>query len=258
MTPSIHVAPSPFLLKGGPVGILLIHGFTGAPPEMRLVGDYLNQRGFTVSGILLPGHGTSADNMNRYKWTDWVGHAGQALMDLYSVCETVFIAGLSLGSLITLLLAAEKIEVSGAILYSPAIKLTSRMIHLTPFFKYLVRKVKKPEAFYVDPQARRRIWSYDQRPLFAAHELLKIIRHTKAKLSGVTCPLLMIQSTLDKTIAPESSQFIYDHVKSASKEIVMLHNSGHCLTIDGEWEVAAKQTYRFMMKRLNQLEKMQD
>ena len=102
----------------------------------------------------------------------------------------------------------------------------------------------------MDPQARRRIWSYDERPLSAAHELLKIIRHTKAHLSDVKCPLLMIQSTLDKTIDPKSSQIIYDNVASAHKEIVMLHHSGHCLTIDGEWEVVAEHTYAFMMKQL--------
>jgi carboxylesterase len=248
MPPTIQVAPSPFLLNGGSVGILLIHGFTGAPPEMRLIGDYLHKRDITVSGTMLPGHGTSADDMNKYTWIHWVDHARQALTDLCSVCDAVFVAGLSLGSLITLTLAAENIAVSGAILYSPAIKLTSRMIYLTPFFKYLVRKVKKPEAFYADPQARRRNWSYDQRPLFAAHELLKIIKHTKAHLPKVKCPLLMIQSTIDETIDAKSSQIIYGHVKSAYKEIVMLHHSGHCLTIDGEWEVAAKQTYQFMMK----------
>lgn len=251
MNASIHGDPAAFVLKGGPVGILLIHGFTGAPPEMRFVGDYLNQRGFTVSGILLPGHGTSADDMNRYKWTDWVEHAKDALTDLCLICDTVFVGGLSMGALITLLLAAGKPQIAGTILYSPAIKLTSRLIYLTPFFKHLVRKVKKPEGFYVDPKAHRRLWSYDERPLFAAHELLKIISHTKAKLSNVTCPLLMIQSVLDETIDPESSQMIYDKTGSMEKNIVMLNNSGHCLTIDGEWEVAAELTVAFMMKQLD-------
>ena len=44
MTRHPHLDPAPFFLEGGPVGVLLVHGFTGSPPEMRLVGDYLHQR----------------------------------------------------------------------------------------------------------------------------------------------------------------------------------------------------------------------
>ena len=66
MTRQPHLDPSPFLLEGGRVGVLLIHGFTGSPPEMRLIGEYLHQRGFTVAAPLLPGHGTVIVE----KWVD--------------------------------------------------------------------------------------------------------------------------------------------------------------------------------------------
>ena len=74
--------PTPFFLEGGPSGALLIHGFTGSPPEMRLVGQYLHERGLTVSAPLLPGHGTSADDLNRCRWSDWTGRAQAALAEL--------------------------------------------------------------------------------------------------------------------------------------------------------------------------------
>ncbi len=70
--------PSAFTLQGGPVGCLLLHGYTGSPPEMRLVGEYLNQRGITVSAPLLSGHGTEPEDLNRYKWTDWYADAEEA------------------------------------------------------------------------------------------------------------------------------------------------------------------------------------
>jgi carboxylesterase len=54
---------------------------------MRLLGDYLHQRGLTVSAPLLPGHGTSVQDMNRCKWRDWVGHAGEKLADLRARCD---------------------------------------------------------------------------------------------------------------------------------------------------------------------------
>lgn len=64
-------SPQAFFLEGGPLGAFLIHGFTGSPTETRLVGDYLNQRGITVSAPRLPGHGVTVDELNRCRWTDW-------------------------------------------------------------------------------------------------------------------------------------------------------------------------------------------
>ena len=90
--------------------MLLIHGFTGAPPEMRLVADYLNQRGVTISAPLLPGHGTTVQDMNRCRWTDWTDHVQQALSDLQKRCQTAFVGGLSMGSLLALFLAADRPE----------------------------------------------------------------------------------------------------------------------------------------------------
>ena len=184
---------TPFNLNGGSTGILLIHGFTGAPPEMRLIGDYLHQQGITVSAPMLPGHGTYVEDMNQYKWTDWVAHAQQTFTELKSRCDMVFIAGLSLGSLITLNLAAEDDDLSGAILYAPSIKLTSKLIHLTPILKYFIQKVKKPLDQYANQAADRQEWTYNERPMAGAHELLKIISHTRTVLPKVKCPLLIIE-----------------------------------------------------------------
>ena len=242
---------APFYLNGGSTGILLIHGFTGAPPEMRLVGDYLHQRKMTVSAPLLPGHGTVVEEMNQYQWTDWVAYAKQRLTELKSACDTVFVGGLSLGSLITLNLAADDGDLAGAVLFAPSIKLTSRLIHLTPILKYFIQKVKKPVDQYANQVADRQEWTYNERPMAGAHELLKIIRHARTLLSGVTCPLFIVDGAKDEIIDPACARFIYDRVASSEKEILTLPESGHCLTIDGEWEAAAEGTYRFIEKYMN-------
>jgi len=247
MTRQPHLNPSSFFLEGGPVGVLLIHGYTGSPPEMRLVGDYLHQRDFTVSGPLLPGHGTTVENMNRCKWTDWTGHAERALADLKSRCETVFVGGLSMGSLLTLYLAAQHSDLPGAILYSPAVAVASRLIYLTPVLKYLISKrPKSEESDLTDPEADLRLWSYEDDPTSAAHQVLKLIRQVRRFLPRVTCPLLIIHSTLDQAIHPNSARYTYERAGSTDKELVTLHNSGHCVTVDSEWEAVAEKTYEFI------------
>ena len=253
MTRQAHLDPSPFFLEGGPVGVLLIHGFTGSPPEMRLVGDYLHGRGCTVSGPLLPGHGTTVEDMNRCRWIDWTGHLEGALAELQVRCETVFVGGLSMGSLLTLYLAGHHPELAGAVLYSPATVVTDRLIYLTPVLKYLIRqKPKSDDSDLTDPEAELRLWSYEENPTFAAHELLKLIWRVRGLLPRVRCPLLIIHSTLDQAIHPRSARVTYERAGSAEakKELVTLHNSGHCVTVDSEWEFVAQKTYEFIQAHL--------
>lgn len=245
-----QVDPEPFLLEGGSPGVLLLHGFTGSPPEMRLVGGYLHERGFTVFAPLLPGHGTSAEELNECKWTDWADCAEEALAELRSRCERVFVGGLSMGSLLTIYLAGHH-TLPGAILYSPAVKVANRLIHLSPVLKYLVpKKPKSKETDLTDPEAEQRKWSYDAFPSFAAHELLKLMRRARNLLPHVTCPLLIIHSTGDETIQADSAEFTCERTGSPDKKLITLHNSGHVITVDGEWRRVAEETYRFIQAHL--------
>jgi carboxylesterase len=187
------------------------------------------------------------EEMNRCRWSDWTAHVEKALADLQARCETVFVGGLSMGSLLTLYLAAHHPPLRGAIAYSPAVIVAERLIHLTPVLKYLIpTKPKSEECDLTDPQADLRLWSYEEHPAFAAHELLKLIRQVRRLLPQVTCPLLVIHSTLDQAIHPHSARYTYERAGSADKELVTLHNSGHCLTVDSEWEAVAEKTHAFI------------
>lgn len=242
-------SPEPFFLPGGTTGALLVHGFTGSPPEMRLVGDYLHQHGLTVAAPLLPGHGTSIEDLDRRRWSEWTACVEAAYVDLKARCETVFVAGLSLGALLTLYLAAHHPELPGIVLYSPATWVADRRIYLTPFFKYFIGPQPKGEDDLTDPAARQRLFSYDRNPTFAAHEVLKLTRRVRQLLPQVRCPLLIIHSTGDRAIDPRSAQRTFERAGSADKRLITLHNSGHCLTVDSEWQSVAEETYWFIADR---------
>ena len=247
MTQHSHLDPSAFLLDGGPIGALLIHGFTGSPPEMRSVGDYLNARGLTVSAPLLPGHGTDMDDMNRRRWSEWAASVEQALSDLQSRCSTVFVGGLSMGALLTLHLGAHHPEIAGLMTYSPAVLVASKLIYLTPVLKYLISKRSAAgESDLTDHDADSRIWCYEEQPLRAAHELLKLQRVVRHLLPAVKQPLRIIQSTGDAIIDSRCGQILYDEAGSTDKELVRLHNSGHNIMVDAEWEFVAEKTHEFI------------
>jgi carboxylesterase len=230
--------------------MLLIHGFTGSPVEMRMVADYLNEHGLTVLGPQLPGHGTSLEEMNSCQWTDWTDHVERALEQLRSRCETVFVGGLSMGSLLALYMAARHSDIPGAIIYSPAVKVANRLLFLVPVVKHLVSTYPmSEESDLTDPEAEQRLWHYEEYPTSGAHEFLKLSRQVRRLLPQVKCPLLVIHSTRDASIHPDSARYTYQRAGSTDKTLVTLHNSGHCLTIDSEWEQVAQMTYDFILDR---------
>ncbi len=248
MTTQTVSDPTPFFFEGGPVGALLVHGFTGAPAEMRLVGRYLYQQGLTISAPLLPGHGTNIDDCNQRNWREWTDYIAQELVNLQKRCEIVFIGGLSMGSLISLYTAANTPELAGVIMYSPAVMVTDMRRHFLPIAKYLVKQIPKPDDDFTDPEAASLLWDYDGYPVAAAHELMKLTEHVKKSLPDITCPCLIIQSTGDESIHPDSAQYVYDNISATDKEMITLHNSGHVLTLDSEWEKVAQDSYQFIKK----------
>lgn len=251
MTRYAHLDPAPFSLLGGDVGCLLIHGYTGAPPEMRLVGEYLAARGIAVEAPLLPGHGTEPADLNRVTWQDWVTAAEASLGALRSRCRRVFVAGLSLGSLITLYLGATHPDIDGLVPYSPAILVTNKLLPLVPVLKYVFRFWPKGEENddLTDPHAAERLWSYEINPTWAAHEVYKFQRLVRANLPAITQPIQIWHSTGDATIDPRCGQIVLDEVGSTDKELITLHDSGHCITVDSEYERVCQGTYKFIQSR---------
>ncbi|MFO7585595.1 MAG: alpha/beta fold hydrolase, partial [Anaerolineales bacterium] len=123
-----HLDGDSFFLPAGPTGILLSHGYTATAAEVRLLAEKLHEQGYTVAGPLLPGHGTSPQELNRTNWQEWVKD-GQELLDrLFETCEQVWVGGESMGGVLALYLAAKNPKVKGLLLYAPAIKLTMTTI----------------------------------------------------------------------------------------------------------------------------------
>lgn len=250
-----HLNPSAFSLSGGPAGALLIHGFTGAPTEMRLLGEYLHARGMTVAAPLLPGHGTTPAEMSQQRWQDWTAHVEQALAELRSRCTQVFVGGLSMGALLTLYLAAQHSDLPGVMVYSPALKVPGRAIMLSPLAKYFIKQIDKgPDADkdLTSPTAAAHLWSYEVMPVSSIAQLWALQRQVERLLPRVISPLLVVHSTGDPAIRHDSAQRVFAGVATpaTAKSLLTLHNSGHNLLVDSEWEQIAAATWQFIQAHL--------
>jgi len=118
-----HLEGAPFYWQGGPVGVLLCHGFTATTAEVRLLAHSLHNQGYSVAGPLLPGHGTTPEDCNQHTWQEWYTSVEQAYQQLLSNCQTVVVGGESTGALLILRLAAIHPEVAGILCYAPALRL---------------------------------------------------------------------------------------------------------------------------------------
>lgn len=248
--------PSAFELKGGNIGVLLIHGFTGSPAEMRLVGQYLNERGLTVSAPLLPGHGTEVEDLNQIRWQELTAAVETALAKLQERCQHTFVAGLSMGGLLTLYLGSRHPELPGITTYAAALDIADWRRHFAPIIKRLFKTISKQEEHWADPQAEDLMWAYDVWPVGGAMQLFALRDEVESSLPRITCPALIIYSTADSTVTPEAAGMIVDAIASEDKELVRLDECGHVMTVDRGWDQLAERTYQFIMARVPETEEV--
>ncbi len=241
-----HLEGESFFWQAGPTGVLLIHGYTATTAEVRLLGRYLHERGYTVSGPLLPGHRTSPEDMNRCRWQDWSGAVEAAYQQLKASCERVFIGGESMGAVLALYAASEHPEASGLVLYAPALLTPAHVMIvarlLSPFRPYLAKGAGRPSA------ADERWQGYPVNPLRAAVQLGNLQREALRRLLRIHQPVFVAQGRWDEAIDPRSGEVILRETASTVKELHWLEHSTHCVILDQEWEQASELALRFMQR----------
>ena len=225
------------------IGILFVHGFTGSPASMRPWAEYFALRGYSVRLPLLPGHGTSPMEMNKSTWEQWYSTAESAYLDLVGKCNKVFIFSLSMGSALTLRLAALH-QPAGIVLVNPLIQIKAINRILIPIVSRVVamrpavgNDIKKPGA---------NEYAYDRTPLKAARSLLKLLADVQKRLESVRTPLLLLHSRDDHVVPASNSEWIFARVGSESKREIALHDSYHVATIDNDAPLIFDESLHFV------------
>ena len=119
-----------FFWKGGGTGVLLLHGLTATTAEVRPLAKRLFKEGYTVSSILLPGHGTTPENLSQTHREDWIKASEVAYNELKRECSSVIVGGESVGALLALRLASDYPEIKGLLLYAPAMRLAASFLKI--------------------------------------------------------------------------------------------------------------------------------
>jgi carboxylesterase len=212
----------PFLFPGSKVGCLLIHGFTGAPKEMRWMGETLNrEHGFTCLGIRLAGHATRPKDMIRSRWTDWTASVEDGYNLLCGLADHVYLIGLSMGGALSLLMST-RLNVKGAVVMSTPYQLPEEhpawQIKLYSYFRaYRPKSKEVPGSSWFDKDAYRGHISYPLNPVRSAAELKTLLDRMRAALPNVRVPVLMIHSKDDHYVLPENLEHIYTDLGTSDK-----------------------------------------
>jgi carboxylesterase len=251
--PEIIATAEPFLFPGSKTGCLLIHGFTGAPKEMRWLGEYLAVQGFSVLGVRLSGHATKPEDMIRSRSTDWLASVEDGYHLLSGFAQNIYLIGLSMGGILSLLFSTQK-NVKGVVGISTPYQLQDdwrlNFIELLSFFQPYMPKLKSSsESGWFDQEARKGHISYSQNPVRSIGELNKLIAEMRTALTRVKVPVLLIHSKDDKYVLPENMELIYrELINTHDKSKLYLINSGHVLTRDAAREQVFKAVSEFITR----------
>jgi len=224
----------PFSLSGGKVNCLLLHGFTASPSEMRFMGDFLNQRGYSVCAPLLPGHGTTPEDLNSTGWADWYLAAGEIAERLVEKGDPVVVVGLSMGALLALEAGARIRGISGIVVINPPLILRDWKTYWSRVIKVFRHYVPKNiDASYKEMEKQGR-FAYDRIPLRAMVSMQSMGKDVMRRLEFINTPVLIVQSGKDNTVDPRACKILQRGLPPGKNELLQLPEAEHVATMGKE------------------------
>jgi carboxylesterase len=245
----------PFRFDGDRRGVLLVHGFTGTPFEMRLCGEALARRGYSVVGPLLAGHGGSAEELAATRWPDWYATVERAFDELRARTDRVAVVGLSLGGLLSLELARRRRA------QLAAVGCMAAPLWIKPWMMRGVRRAARSWLLknlvipkwggsdIVDAEMRRKNPGTPGMPVPALESLFDFMDHVHRHLGEVERPAFVAHAKNDHTAPVDCMRVVVDRVKGPVDQLV-LERSAHIITLDVEREVLFERLGRFLAPHL--------
>lgn len=239
----------PFYFQGGKTGILLVHGFTACPVDLKPLGESLFRLGYTVYAPLLAGHGTSPEQMRKTAWKDWLGSAQKGIDCLREKCHKVVAIGHSMGGLIALSLASQGLT-DGVVSINAPLVYRDVDLHQADRIFGKQQYVEKPHKDTEIGATKEGLphYSYVKIPLECLVSLNMALAPVQKGLDNIECPALVIQSLEDSTVNPRSGGMIEKGIKHQCKELIYWPNEDHYLPLSPERDHLTEKIRTFLDK----------
>ncbi|GAB3584759.1 alpha/beta hydrolase [Calidifontibacter terrae] len=241
---NIRDGATPYAHDGGPVGVLLVHGFTGSPASVRPLGRRLADAGHSVRAPRLPGHGTQWTDLERTRWQDWYAEVETAYEELAERCTHVVVVGLSTGGALVSLLAQRRPEVAGLVVINPVLRMHRAALALLP----VARRVRRsaPGLPFDVKKTGVESTSDDRMSLKALHSQVQMWHHVTRDLPQITQPVLLFRSKVDHVVPASGADLFRSRISSSDLTETLLENSYHVATLDNDAPLIEQQTLEFV------------
>jgi len=237
---------APFLIKGRSrkIGIVLVHGYMAAPPEMRELADYLGRKGFWIYAPRLRGHGTSPDDLAIRTYQDWVASIDEAYTIASNSCKRVVVGGFSTGAGLSLDLAARGVKnLAGIFAVSPPLRLQDFSTRFVPAFDTWNRWMKRvgldgAKKDFIPNNPENSHINYSRNPIGGVRELGLLMEALEPKLPSIKLPVLVVQSAGDPLVDPKGSRRVFELLGSQDKQYLLFDIARHGILLgDGAHRV---------------------
>lgn len=265
-----------FFLNGSGKNLaILVHGLTGTPREMIYIAKGLSENGYAVRAALLDGHNKPLSVLKRKKWQDVYGVLREDFLKCSAGYDNVFVAGLSFGALMSIMLAHEfpdKIKAmtcfSPTLFFdgwsAPKIRALLPLGYYTPLKYYSYFKEESPygiknerlrariDAYYRKAKlhdiSEAHIYGYPVIPISCMYQNHLLSKRVMSILGEINTPIQILQAKDDDVTSPKNAAYIYEHVGSKDKEIKFFEDSYHIITADQERDKVVDATVSFFDK----------
>jgi carboxylesterase len=253
--------------------VLLFHGLTGTPNEMRYLAFSLNKKGYRVVCPRLANHGQPLHILKHTTWEELYAPLRLAFQRTLESGDKVFVAGLSMSALFVLLLAEEfQDKLAGGICLAPTLFFDGwnvpwyhRLLPLasnTPL-RYCFYFKESPPYGIKNERIRGMVHRYFSEarlddieniskygyaffPVSLFGQLRRLARTVTPLLGRINAPLLLVHPQEDDTASVKNSELIYARVSSTVKRLVVLTDSYHVVTADQEREKVLRAMLEFL------------
>lgn len=213
--------------------VVLTHGYAGTPAHFRPLAAELNSTGLTVIVPRLAGHGTTMEDMAQTTAEDWVASTRQAIAEVANH-KRVHLAGLSMGGLISLVLAAEVGATTVSTINSPVI-VRGKTLYATPVTRWFIKKVEWPDQGMpdLDEEVQQYWLTYPGFYTSTTGGLLSLMRNAVVAARKLDIPSLVIQSKTDEAVDPRSAKILH-RLLGDNARLFWLERSLHVAPLDRE------------------------
>ncbi|WP_353626313.1 alpha/beta fold hydrolase [Bacillus sp. JCM 19041] len=237
------VQPKSFFLKGGERAVLLLHSFTSNPRDMRPLGRYLNEKGYTCFAPIYKGHGLPPEQLIRTNPDDWWESVKEGYDHLRAEGhQNIAVIGVSLGGIFALDVG-QKLDVNGIVAMSVPNKreVDSLKRRVTKFAK----AYKQLEGIE-EQQIKYELAELEKQPFTNLVIFQDYINSTMRGLDNIHKPLSIMYGELDEPLYKESAKYIDDHVSTNNKRIKSYPHSNHLMTLGKDQDMIHSDVLSFL------------